>query len=71
MRPGRIIGRIASHAVLLAGAVVMAAPFLWMLLTSIRPPEEVFGAVFDPIPSRFAVISTFRHAPSRIGFVDV
>jgi multiple sugar transport system permease protein len=53
MRRG-LVPRLLAHAVLLSGAVVMLAPFAWMLLTSIRPAEEVFGAVFNPIPGRFA-----------------
>jgi multiple sugar transport system permease protein len=58
----RIIPRLLSHAVLLTGAVVMLAPFLWMLLTSIRPAEEVFGAVFNPIPGRFAAPENYARA---------
>ncbi len=50
----RILPQVLSHAVLGAGAVIMLAPFVWMLLTSVRPAEEVFGAVFNPIPRRFA-----------------
>ena len=53
MRRG-LVPRLLAHAVLLSGAVVMLAPFAWMLLTSIRPAEEVFGAVFNPVPGRFA-----------------
>jgi len=56
---------LLSHAVLLAGAVLMAAPFLWMLLTSIRPPEEVFGAVFNLVPTRFAGIENYGAALSQ------
>ncbi|MGK7866905.1 carbohydrate ABC transporter permease [Falsiroseomonas sp. E2-1-a20] len=62
MRRRGMIGALLSHAVLLAGAVLMAAPFLWMLLTSIRPPEEVFGAVFNLIPTRFAGFENYRVA---------
>jgi multiple sugar transport system permease protein len=58
----RIIPRLLSHAILLTGAVVMLAPFLWMLLTSIRPAEEVFGAVFNPIPGRFAAPENYARA---------
>jgi multiple sugar transport system permease protein len=55
----RPVPMLLSHAVLLAGAVVMLAPFAWMLLTAIRPAEEVFGAVFNPIPGRFAAPENF------------
>jgi multiple sugar transport system permease protein len=43
----------------------MLAPFLWMLLTSIRPAEEVFGAVFNPIPGRFAAPENYARALSE------
>ena len=58
----RLIPRLLAHAVLLGGAVVMLAPFVWMLLTSIRPAEEVFGAVFNPIPGRFAAPENYGRA---------
>jgi multiple sugar transport system permease protein len=58
----RIIPHLLAHALLLSGAVVMLAPFLWMLLTSIRPAEEVFGAVFNPIPGRFAAPENYARA---------
>jgi multiple sugar transport system permease protein len=61
MRRG-LIPRLLAHAVLLLGAVVMLAPFVWMLLTSIRPAEEVFGAVFNPIPGRFAAPENYARA---------
>jgi multiple sugar transport system permease protein len=44
--------RIAIHAPLLAGAVVVLVPFLWMVTTSLKPP----GAVHLPphvVPVRF------------------
>ena len=34
--------RMLAHAVLIAGAVFMLLPFVWMLLTSIKPPSEIF-----------------------------
>ncbi len=54
MRWRACLASALSHVMLATGAVLMLAPFVWMLLTSIRPAEEVFGAVFNPIPSRFA-----------------
>lgn len=41
------------HAILIAGAVVMVLPFLWMLLTSIRPPNEILSSSLNPIPGQF------------------
>lgn len=62
MRWRALLAWALSHLMLATGAVVMLAPFVWMLLTSIRPAEEVFGAVFNPIPSRFAGVENYAQA---------
>lgn len=62
MSASRPLPRILSHVVLLVGAAVMASPFAWMLLTSIRPPEEVFGAISGLWPRRFAGPENYWHA---------
>lgn len=36
--------KIALYAVLLLGAVTMVIPFLWMAVTSLKQPDEVFAA---------------------------
>jgi len=54
--------RALAHAVLMLGAAVMLAPFIWMILTSIRPADEVFGAVFKLIPGRFAAAENYSRA---------
>lgn len=43
----RLIGRVLSYAIVTLGAVVMVAPFLWMLSTSFKGG----GAIFDYPPS--------------------
>jgi multiple sugar transport system permease protein len=43
----RIVGRILAYAVVTMGAVVMIAPFLWMLSTSFKGG----GAIFDYPPT--------------------
>jgi len=35
-------GRAVSHVVLIAGAVVMLLPFVWMLSTSVKPADQLF-----------------------------
>lgn len=62
MRWRALLAWALSHLMLATGAVLMLAPFVWMLLTSIRPAEEVFGAVFNPIPSRFAGVENYAQA---------
>lgn len=54
VRPrGAALRLIATHAVLIAGAVFILLPFFWMILTSIRSPSEIFGASLWPIPREF------------------
>lgn len=45
--------RALAMAVVCLGAVVMLVPFLWMLSTSVKPPEEIF--LYPPrlLPSEF------------------
>jgi len=42
-RAGNWTIRIVVHAILILGAVFMLLPFVWMLSTSLKTPEEVFG----------------------------
>jgi multiple sugar transport system permease protein len=42
-RPARLAGGLLTYALLIAGAVVMLVPFWWMLVTSVRLPEEVYA----------------------------
>jgi multiple sugar transport system permease protein len=60
------IGTITAHVVVVAGAIVMAAPFVWMLLTSISEESRVFvyPPRFWPDPITFANYGQlFRDAP--------
>lgn len=54
MRPPHTpLARLMPHLVLVAGGLFMLLPFYWMLLTSIRPPEEIFDVSLWPFPRRF------------------
>jgi ABC-type glycerol-3-phosphate transport system permease component len=44
-------GRLAIHIVLIAGAVVMMVPYLWMVTLSLKPPELAYKAPYL-IPTR-------------------
>ena len=35
-------GHLLSHAVLILGAIAMVLPFVWMLSTSLKPPDQLF-----------------------------
>ena len=45
---------VIEHALLLAAAFVVLAPFIWMISVSVKPAGEIFGAPLSLIPHRFA-----------------
>ena len=60
------IGKIAVHLILLLGAVSMLLPFIWMLATSFKPPEEVITWPPTFIPKHPTIenyIEAFQAAP--------
>jgi multiple sugar transport system permease protein len=50
MRPG-LPARLGAHAAAYAMALLMAAPFLWMVSTSLKRNEEAIGADLHWLPS--------------------
>jgi len=63
MRPAQgIAGRVGAHVLLLAGGGFMMLPLLWMLLTSIRAPDEVFSAGMNLLPRTFSAIENYGYA---------
>ena len=66
---GAALRRAASlllvHAFLLAGAAFVLLPFVWMLVTSIKPPAEVFNAVLSFWPKRFYGVENYAFALSN------
>ncbi|CDZ68147.1 Sugar ABC transporter, permease protein [Neorhizobium galegae bv. orientalis] len=56
-----------AHSILLAGAAFMLMPFVWMVITSLKTPDEVFLADFHLFPSKWGgtdnYISAFTEAP--------
>lgn len=66
---GSVARRLASlaliHAVLVAGAIFMLAPFVWMLVTSIKPPAEIFNAEIALWPKQFYGVENYGFALSK------
>ncbi|MEP6943081.1 MAG: carbohydrate ABC transporter permease [Betaproteobacteria bacterium] len=58
----RIGTLVAVHAFLLAGAAFVLLPFVWMVVTSIKPPDEIFTATLRLWPERFSGVENYRHA---------
>lgn len=42
---------ILTYIILIAGALIMVMPFLWMISTSVKPDSEIFGDAIRWIPS--------------------
>ena len=56
---------VAIHAVLLAGAVFMLLPFVWMLATSIKPAQEIFSATLRLLPRQLGAAENYGFAVSH------
>jgi multiple sugar transport system permease protein len=54
------------HAVLLAGAAVMIAPFVVMIAISLKPPGEVFAPVFTLLPDQWHAWENYRDAFTKV-----
>ena len=61
----RFLGLALVHGVLIAGAVFMLAPFVWMLATSIKPPDEIFSAEISILPKHFYGLRNFTFAMEK------
>lgn len=57
-----ILSLVLTHATLMAGAMIMLLPFVWMLLTSIRAPHEILTSSLNPIPQSFHAIENYSDA---------
>ena len=55
-------GWLAEHGLLIALAFLVVAPFVWMLATSIKPADQIFGEPLDLIPDRFAFAENYGKA---------
>jgi multiple sugar transport system permease protein len=58
----RIVTLFVVHAILIAGAVFILLPFVWMLITSIKSPAEIFAADFSLWPKHFNGAENYRAA---------
>lgn len=61
-RPGRLIGRVMEHGLLILLGTLVVAPFVWMLATSIKPADQIFAAPLDLIPERLAFAENYGKA---------
>ncbi|PQZ25640.1 sugar ABC transporter permease [Ochrobactrum vermis] len=53
---------LTVHGILIFGAIFILMPFVWMLVTSIKPPNEIFSAQLRLWPSQFYGVENYSFA---------
>ena len=53
---------ILRHVVLMTGAIIMLAPFIWMVSASLRSPQEIFHGGFSVLPQHWHAIENYTKA---------
>jgi multiple sugar transport system permease protein len=66
MSSRRIATEALRHALLVAGAAVMLAPFVVMIAISLKPPGEVFAPVFTLLPDQWHAWENYRDAFTKV-----
>lgn len=69
----KVFGQVLIYAILIVVSVIMAAPFIWMLLSSIKPNHELFAypPIWLPTTITFEhYINAFRYTDFAIYFVN-
>ena len=62
----RMLTLFVVHGVLIAGAVFILLPFVWMLITSIKSPSEIFDVTFSLWPKHFSAVENYGRALSKV-----
>lgn len=58
----RAIPLLFIHAFLITGVAFVLLPFVWMLVTSIKPPNEIFSSTLSLWPKQFYGVENYRFA---------
>lgn len=61
----RAASLLIAHSILIAGAVFILLPFVWMTITSIKSPAEIFAVDFSLWPKRFSGVENYGFALTR------
>lgn len=61
-----VLAKIADHSLLMMMGFLVLAPFLWMISTSLKPAEEIFGHPLSLIPQHYAAWSNYSHALAAV-----
>ncbi len=62
LRLRKLLALAAVHTILMTGAVFMLLPFVFMVVSSIKPPAEIFEATFRLWPRNFYGLQNFHAA---------
>jgi len=62
----RAISLFVVHAILIAGAAFILLPFVWMLITSIKSPAEIFAVDFSLWPKHFNAVENYGFALEKV-----
>ena len=62
----RMLTLLIVHAVLIAGAMFILLPFVWMVVTSIKSPPEIFAVDFSLWPKHFNGVENYGNALSKV-----
>jgi multiple sugar transport system permease protein len=57
-----LLWAVVRHTLLIAGAIVMLLPFVWMISTASKPPSEVFSSELRLVPHHFALWENLQTA---------
>lgn len=58
--------RIVRHLILMSGATVFLAPFIWMVLTSLKPADEIFAREISLLPHKLALMENYTLALTKV-----
>lgn len=58
--------KLLKHVVLSVSAFLFALPFIWMILTSFKPADEIFSNEFKILPEKWAIIENYTAAFTQV-----
>ncbi|MGK9230368.1 carbohydrate ABC transporter permease [Inquilinus limosus] len=62
----RALGPLLGHLVLIAAAALVLLPFVWMVLTALRPPADVLSEPFGLPTDAAAAVDNVRQAVTAV-----
>ena len=62
----RVVSLFVVHAILICGAVFILLPFVWMLVTSLKSPSEIFAVDFSLWPKQFNAVENYGRALTKV-----